>query len=112
MVQLIFVKVAVHPVLHMVMTESSKCDDRPGITWAPWAPARRSGRLRVQVSVNCTLSLLGRHAMRGIAARTMLVAGASVARKWLVAPESRMAHLLMVAALTLIVLRRMEAARA
>jgi hypothetical protein len=66
----------------------------------------------VQVCVDCTLSPLGRQAMRGTVARTMLVAGALVVRKWLVALESRMAHCLMVAALTLIVLRRMEAASA
>jgi hypothetical protein len=44
------------------------------------------------VCVGCTLSPLGRQAMRGTAARTMLVTGALVVRKWLVAPESRMAH--------------------
>jgi hypothetical protein len=49
--------------------------------------------------------------MRGTVARTMLVAGALVVRKWLVALESRMAHCFMVAALTVIVLRRLEAAR-
>ncbi len=112
MVQLIFVKVTVHPVLHMVTTESNKCDARLVIMWATWAPAGRSGRLRVQVCVNCTLSLLGRQAMRGTVARIMMVAGASVVRNWLIALESRMAHRLMVAASTLIVLRRMEAARA
>jgi hypothetical protein len=41
----------------------------------------------------------------------MLVAGALVVKKWLVALESRMAHHLMVAASTFIVLRRMEAER-
>ena len=50
--------------------------------------------------------------MRGTSAGTMLVAGASVVRKWLVAPESRMAHRLMVAASVVIVLRRMEAVSA
>ncbi len=100
-----------HPALHMVTMESNECDSRPGITCAAWMPARRSARSRVQVHVDCTLSPLGRQAMRNTAARTMLVAGESVVRKWLVAPESRMAHRLMVAALTLIVLRRMEAAR-
>ena len=51
--------------------------------------------------------------MRGTSAGTMLVlVGASVVRKWLVAPESRMAHCLMVAALVVIVLRRTEAASA
>ncbi len=112
MVQLIVVKVTVHPALHIVMTESNDCDARPGITWAAWAPAGRSGKSRVQVCVNCTLSPYGRQAMRDTAARTMFVAGASVVKKWLVTPESRMAHCFMVAASTLIVFRGMEAARA
>jgi hypothetical protein len=42
----------------------------------------------------------------------MFVAGASVVRKWLVAPESRIAHLLMVSALVEIVLRSTAAAKA
>jgi len=50
--------------------------------------------------------------MRGTSVGTMLVAGASVVRKWLVAPESRMAHRLMVVALVVIVRRRMKAASA
>jgi hypothetical protein len=112
MVQSIFVKVTVHPALHIVMTESNKCDARPGMTWAAWAPAGRSGKSRVQVCVDCTLSVFGRRAIRGTAARTMFVAGALVVKKWLIALESRIAHCFMVAASTLIVLRRMEAARA
>jgi hypothetical protein len=50
--------------------------------------------------------------MRGTVARTFFVAGAAVVKKWLVAPESRMAHRLIVVALALIVLSWMEAARA
>ncbi len=42
----------------------------------------------------------------------VLVASALVVRKWLVAPESRMAHCLMVAALVVMVLSRTEAAKA
>ncbi len=112
MVQLIFVKVIVHPALHIVTTESNKCDAMPGITWAAQVPAGRSGQLRVQVCVDGTLSPFCRWATRGTAATTMFVAGASVVKKWLVAPESRMAHHFMVAALALIVLRSMKAARA
>ena len=66
----------------------------------------------MQVWIDCTLSPLGRRAMRGTVAGMMLVAGASVVRKWLVAPESRMAQFLMVAASVEIVLRRMAAASA
>ncbi len=106
MVQLIFVKVTMHPALRMVTTESIKCDARPGMTWAAWAPAGRIGRPRMQVCVDCIFSPVERRAMRGTAPRTMLVAGALVVRKGLIAPESRMAHHLMVAASVLIVLRR------
>jgi hypothetical protein len=49
--------------------------------------------------------------MRGTEAGMMLLAGASVVRKWLI-PESRMAHHLMVAASVVMVLRRTEAASA
>ncbi len=47
----------------------------------------------------------------GTAVGSMFVAGALVVRKWLVAPESRMAHRLMVLASISIILRRIEAAR-
>jgi hypothetical protein len=94
-----------------VTTESNECDATPGITWAAW---RRLGDL-VSQECRCELTTpcqFGRQAMRGTAARTMFLAGALVLKKWLVAPESRMAHHFMVAALTLNVLRMMEAARA
>ena len=68
--------------------------------------------MRVQVWVDCTLLPLESQAMRGTVAGMMLVAGASVVRKWIVAPESRMAQLLMVAASVEIVFRRMEVASA
>ena len=101
-----------HPALHIVTTESNECDARPGMTWAAQAPAGRSGKLRVQVYVDCTLSSFDRRVMRGLVARTMFVAGASVVKKRLIAPESRMAHHFMVAVSTFIVLKRMEAGRA
>jgi hypothetical protein len=49
MVQLICVKVTVHPALHMVTTERRELDARPGMIWAARAPAGRSGRSSVQV---------------------------------------------------------------
>ena len=58
------------------------------------------------------MSPLGSRAMRDTVAVMMLVAGALVVRKWLVAPESKMAQLLMVAPSVKIVLRRMEATSA
>jgi hypothetical protein len=112
MVQPIFVKVTVHPALHMVTAERRECDARLEMMCAVRAPAGRFGRSRVHVWVECTLSPLGRRAMRGTAAGKMLVAGALVVRKWLVPPESRMAHCLMVAALVVMVLSRTKAVNA
>ncbi len=109
---MIFVKVTVHPALHMVTMERREWDARPGMMWAALAPTGSAGRSRVQVCVDCTLLPLGRRAMRGTVAGMLLVVGALVVRKWLFAPESRMAHCLMVAASVVIVLRWMEAARA
>ena len=80
--------------------------------WAVRAFAGRSGRSMVQVCVDCTLSPFGRQAMRGTVAGIMLVAGASVVRKWLVAPESRIAHCLIVVASVATVRSSMEAANA
>ena len=98
MVQLILVKITVHSTLHMVTMEIREWDARLGMMWAARALAGRSGRSTVQLCIDCTLSPFGRWAMRGTVAGTMLVAGASVVRKWLVAPESRIAHRLMVVA--------------
>ena len=69
-------------------------------------------RSRVHVCVECTRAPFGRLAMMGVVAGRILVAGASVVRKWLVAPEPRMAHRLMVSALVLIIFKRTEAAGA
>jgi hypothetical protein len=48
----------------------------------------------------------------GTVVGSMFVSGALVVREWLVALELKMAHFLMVLASVLIVLRRIEAARA
>ena len=53
----------------------------------------------------------GRWAMMDVMAGRILVADPSVVRKWLVAPESRMAQHLMVLASVLIRFRRTEAGR-
>jgi hypothetical protein len=83
-----------------------------GMMWAFLAAAGSSGRSRVQVCVDCTLSPFGRRATRGTVAAQMFVAGALVVRKWLIAPESRIAHRLMVLALVEIVFWSTAAAKA
>ncbi len=80
--------------------------------WAARACGGNEGMLMVHVCVECTRLPLGRWAMMGLEVGTMLVAGALVVRKWLVALESRMAHCLMVSASVMIVFNRTEAAKA
>ena len=80
--------------------------------WAARALGGREGMSRVHICIECTRVPFGRRAMMGMVVGKILVAEASVVRKWLVAPESRMAQLLMVLASVLIVFRRTEAARA
>ncbi len=79
--QLIFVKVTVHPALHMVTTERREWDARPGTMWVALALKGGAGRSRVQVCIDCTLLPLGRQAMRGTVAGMMLVVGALVVKK-------------------------------
>ena len=67
---------------------------------------------RVHVCVEHTCSPFGRQAAMGMAVGSMFVAGALVARQWFMALELRVAQHLMVFALILIVLRRIEAVRA
>jgi hypothetical protein len=64
----------------------------------------------MHVWVDDTRSPLGRRAMSGTMAGRMLVTGAAVVRKWLVAPESRIAHSLMVLASVSIVFNKTKAA--
>ncbi len=67
---------------------------------------------RVNVCVECTRAPFGRRVTMGVVVGRISVAGASVVKKWLVAPELKMAHLFMVLASVLIVFNRTEAARA
>ncbi len=102
MVHPIFVKSTLHPTLHSVTTLMRECDAKPVMMWARWAVDGRSGRSNP----------LGRRATIGVWVGWMLVTCAPVVRKLLVAPESKMAHLLMVAMSMLTVRRSIAAARA
>ncbi len=112
MVHLILVKCTVHPVLHRVTMDRSECEARPGIMWAARALGEREAMSRVHVCVECTHAPFGRRAMMGVVVGRILATGASEVKKWLVAPELRMAHLFMVSASVLIVFNKTEAARA
>ena len=112
MVHPIFVKSTSHPALHSVTTLMRECDAKPGMMWARRAAAGRPGRSNVPVCVDCTLLPLGRRATIGFWVGWMLVTCAAVVRKLLVAPESKMAHVLMVSMSMLTVRRSVAAARA
>ncbi len=106
------VKCTVHLALHRVTMDRSECEARPGIMWAARALGGREGMSRVHVCVECTHAPFGRWVTMGVVVSRILVAGALVVKKWLVAPESRMAPLFMVSASVLIVFNRTEASRA
>ena len=112
MLHSILVKCTVHLALHKFTTDRSEGKAKLGIMWAARALGGREGMSRVHICIECTRVPFGRRAMMGMVVGKILVAEASVVRKWLVAPESRMAQLLMVLASVLIVFRRTEAARA
>jgi hypothetical protein len=96
MIQTIFVKRTLHSALLSVTTLTIECNAKPGMIWARRAAAGRPGKFNVQVCVDCTWLPLGRCATMGLLASCMLVIGAPVVRKVLIAPESKIAHLLMV----------------
>ena len=66
----------------------------------------------VHVCVDVTRSPLGNRAVMGLVVEVMLVAGAVEVRKWLVAPESRIAQVLIALTSRWTVRRRAAAVRA
>ena len=94
MVHPILVKAKLQPALHSVTTKMREWDAKLGIMWAWQAAAGSAGMSNMHVCVGVTCSPLGRWAMMGSVVGTRLVAGAVDARKWLVAPELRMAEFL------------------
>jgi hypothetical protein len=89
-----------------------ECEANPGMMWARRAVVGRLGESSVHVCVDCTCSLLGKRVAMGLMARWTLLMEALVMRKLLIAPESKMAQLLMESMLMLTVWRRVAAARA
>jgi hypothetical protein len=112
MVHPFFVKRVSHPAMQSVTTLTRECNAKPGMIWARHTVAGRLGKPNLQVCVDCTWLSLGRPATMGLLASCTLVTRVPVVRKLLVAPESEMAHLLMVSMSTLTVQRRVGVARA
>jgi hypothetical protein len=108
----IFVNSTSHPALHSMTTLMRECEANPGMMWARRAIVGRPGKSSMHVCVDCTRSLFGKRATMGLMVRWTLLTGALVMRKLLVAPESKMAQLLMESMTMLTVRRRVAAARA
>jgi hypothetical protein len=80
--------------------------------WARRAAAGSAGMSNVHVCVDVTRSPLGSRATMGLVVGVMLVAGAIDVRKWLVAPELRIAQFLTASMSKSMVRSRAAAARA
>jgi hypothetical protein len=112
MVLPILVKRTSHPALQSVTTLMSECNANPGMMWTRRAMAGGLDKSNVHVCVDHTWSLWGRRATMGLLASCTLVTGAPLVRKILVAPESKISHLLMVSISMLTVQRSVAAASA
>ncbi len=112
MVHSILVKAMSQPALQSVTTNMREWEAKWGMMWARRAAAWSVGMFSVHVCVDITRSLLGSCVTMGVVVGVMLVMGAVDVRKWLVAPESRIAQFLMTLMSNWTVRRRAAAARA
>jgi hypothetical protein len=108
----IFVNSTLHPTLLSMTMLMRECEANPGMMLARHALVGRSGKSSMHVCVDCTRAPLGKCATMGLMACRTLLMEALVVRKLLVAPESKMAQLLMDSMLMLTVWRRVAMARA
>ncbi len=108
----IFVNSTLHSALHSVTALMRECEANPEMMWARRAIVGRLGKSSMHMCVSCTHSLLGKRATMGLMAHWTLMMRVLVVRKLLVAPESKMAQLLMESMSMLTVWRRVAAARA
>ncbi len=101
-----------HPTSHSVTTLMRECEANPQMMWARHVVVGRSGKSSLHVCVDCTCSPLGKHAMMSLMVCWTLLMELLAMRKLLIAPESKMAQLLMESMSMLTVRRRVSAARA
>jgi hypothetical protein len=112
MVHPVLVKAISQPALQSVTTKMREWDAKLGMMWARQAAAGSAGMSNVHVCVDVTHSPLGSWATMGLVVGVMLVPGAVDVRKWLVAPELRMAQFLRASTSNFTVRSRAAAARA
>ena len=81
-----------HPALHSCTMESKEWATRPGSMCAILSLEGSSGMAMVHVCVELTRAPSGSFTLSGFFAYWRSVVGADMTKKWLVAPESRMAR--------------------
>ena len=84
-----------YPALHNHTTDNMERDARPEMMWPSLAASGSLGSASMHVTVDLTCDPSGNLTMRGLITGCTLVIGASVTKKWLVAPKSNIAHSLM-----------------
>ena len=108
--QPILVNETSHPALHNFTTDNRECAASPGMTCAILALAGSAGIGSWHVCVDLILSPFGSCTDIGVIASMTSFAGAVAKRKWLVAPESKIAQSLISSSWKSIVSRRACAA--
>ena len=91
----ILVKVTSQPASQSVTTDSRECDANPGMMWPICARVGRCGRSSRHRWVEATFFPSGSVTLICLSGISLFAMCASVIRKWLVAPESRIAQFLM-----------------
>ena len=84
-----------HPALQSFTTDTNECDANPGTMWASLALGGSCGSAIFAVWLDWMVVPLGSLICSGFSAGLLSVTGAAERRKWLDAPESRMAHLIL-----------------
>ena len=105
----ILVNMTSHPALHSTMTDTSEYLLRPGMTWPTLPLLGIRGMFISPMCVECTLFPSGSVTVSGRVVSCFSVMGASVTKKFPVAPESSTAQLLVFLLLRPIVARMLLA---
>ena len=81
-----------HSALHNFTTNTSEYDASPGTTCAVLLACGSNGRFNSAIWVELTISPFGSFTVSGVLAILLSTTGAVDSRKWLEAPESKMAQ--------------------
>lgn len=87
--------ITLHPALHSFTTETKECEASPGTMWASLALGGSIGSAIFAVWLDWMVDPFGSFMRRGSVAIFLSVTGAEESRKWLDAPESKIAHFIL-----------------